>query len=228
MYSPHRYIGTPENGLEQFYNLADALAMASWLNVFVRQADVVDIACIAQSVNVISPLITRCGLSMVGVWRWDSSSHTRPSATGLFRQTIYWPLYLFCKYMRGGTSINVSVTSPTFSGETLPGWISDIKGFPMDLDVSAVSHSNPDTKSRSLRVAVVNRSETTSYDVPVRVAFESIGAHAEVHELWHADVKARNGWERENEVSVRTRTVQWGGRWKFREHSFTLLVLQME
>lgn len=52
-------VGTPENGLEQFYNFADALAMASWLNVFVRQADVVDIACIAQSVNVISPLITR-------------------------------------------------------------------------------------------------------------------------------------------------------------------------
>ncbi len=53
-------LGTPENGLEQFYNLADALAMAAWLNVFVRQADIVEIACIAQSVNVISPLITRC------------------------------------------------------------------------------------------------------------------------------------------------------------------------
>ncbi len=62
IYSPYRPIGTPENGLEQFYNLADALAMASWLNVFVRQADAVDIACIAQSVNVISPLITRCVL----------------------------------------------------------------------------------------------------------------------------------------------------------------------
>ena len=49
--------GPSENWLEQFYNLADALIMASWLNVIVRQADVVDIACIAQSV--ISPLITR-------------------------------------------------------------------------------------------------------------------------------------------------------------------------
>ncbi|KAI1794400.1 glycoside hydrolase [Ganoderma leucocontextum] len=201
-------VGTPENGLEQFYNLADALAMASWLNVFVRQADVVDIACIAQSVNVISPLIT--------------------SATGLFRQTIYWPLYLFSKYMRDGTSIDVSVTSPKFSGDTLPCWISTMKGFPSDLDVSAVLHSDPDTKSRSLRVAVVNRSETSSYDVPVRIAFERVGAQAEVHELWHADVKARNGWGKEDEVSVRTRTGQWGGRCTFREHSFTLLVLQLE
>lgn len=55
----HLVLGTPQNGLEQFYNFADALAMASWLNVFIRQADIVDIACIVQSVNVISPLITR-------------------------------------------------------------------------------------------------------------------------------------------------------------------------
>lgn len=50
-------VGTPENGLRQIYNFTDALAMAGWLNVFVRQSDIVDIACIAQSVNVISPLI---------------------------------------------------------------------------------------------------------------------------------------------------------------------------
>jgi alpha-L-arabinofuranosidase len=31
-------------------------AVAAWLNVFVRKADVVKIACIAQSVNVISPV----------------------------------------------------------------------------------------------------------------------------------------------------------------------------
>ncbi|KAI0716651.1 glycoside hydrolase [Earliella scabrosa] len=200
-------VGTPENGLEQFYNFADALAMASWLNVFVRQADVVDIACVAQSVNVISPLIT--------------------SSTGLFRQTIYWPLYLFSRYMRGGSSVNLAVTSPHFSGETLPGWISSVKGFPKDLDASAVLHTDPNTKARSLRVAVVNRSETASYDVPLRVAFENVGAEVEVHELWHADVKARNGWGKENEVSVKTKTERWSGRWTFREHSFTLLILRL-
>ncbi|EJF59514.1 glycoside hydrolase [Dichomitus squalens LYAD-421 SS1] len=201
-------VGTPENGLEQFYNLADALAMASWLNVFVRQADVVDIACIAQSVNVISPLVT--------------------SATGLFRQTIYWPLFLFSKYMRDGISVKLTVTSPQFSGETLPRWISSIKGFPSDLDVSAVLYADPSAKTRSLRVAVVNRSETSSYDVPLRVAFERVGGQVEVHELWHADVKARNGWENENEVSLESRTVSWDGRWTFRNHSFTLLVIPLE
>jgi hypothetical protein len=36
--------------------LTEPAAVAAWLNVFVRKADVVKIACIAQSVNVISPV----------------------------------------------------------------------------------------------------------------------------------------------------------------------------
>lgn len=200
-------IGTPENGLEQYYNFTDALAMASWLNVFIRQADIVDIACIAQSVNVISPLIT--------------------SPTGLFRQTIFHPLQLFSKYMRSGTSIQTSVQSPTFSGETLPEWISSIKGHPKDLDVSAVLATTP---KRSLRISVINRNEKRAYqDVPIRIAFEDdlVGRDVEVHELWHEDIKAQNGWGHEDEVSVKTRRARWEGKWTFMEHSFTLFVLDL-
>lgn len=199
-------VGTPENGLEQFYDLADALAMASWLNVFVRQADIVKMACIAQSVNVISPLIT--------------------SPTGLFRQTIYWPLYLFSRFMRGGVSIRDSLSSPTFSGETLPQWISSVKGQPKDLDASAVLHTS-ETGQKSVRIAVVNRSENSSYTVPVRVALAKAPKEVEEHELWHENVKARNGWGKENEESVKTKRAAWTGEWTFREHSFTLLVLDI-
>ncbi|KAH9836375.1 glycoside hydrolase [Rhodofomes roseus] len=199
-------VGTPENGLEQFYNLADALAMASWLNVFVRQADIVEMACIAQSVNVISPLIT--------------------SPTGLFRQTIYWPLYLFSRYMRGGVSIRVSLLSPTFAGETLPQWVSSVKGQPKDLDASAVLHTS-ETGQKSVRIAVVNRSEHSAYTVPVRIAFVSAPKEVKAHELWHEDVKEQNGWGKENEVSVKTKRAAWTGKWTFREHSFTLLVLDV-
>ena len=136
-------------------------------------------------------------------------------------------MYLFSRYMRDGISVNLSVASPRFSRETLPQWISSVKGLPSTLDASAVLYSDPDTKARSLRVAVVNRSEIQSYDVPIRVAFETIGSEVEAHELWHADVRARNGWGTEDEVSVKTRTEQWTGRWKFREHSFTLLILNL-
>jgi hypothetical protein len=38
----------------------------------------------------------------------------------------------------------------------------------------------------------------------------------EVHELWHEDVKARNGWGHEHEVSVKTRKAKWEGKWNIR------------
>ena len=45
--------------LEEVYNLEDALVVAGYLNSFIRHADVVKIANLAQIVNVISPLMTR-------------------------------------------------------------------------------------------------------------------------------------------------------------------------
>lgn len=135
--------------------------------------------------------------------------------------------------MRDGTSVRVSVDSPTFAGETLPTWISTIKGAPSELDVSAVLHTTTSGK-RSLRVAAVNRSETGSFTIPVRVAFEGVVDTAaskkevEAHELWHQDVKARNDWGKENEVSVKTTRERWTGSWTFKEHSFTLLVLDLD
>lgn len=149
------------------------------------------------------------------------------SPTGLFRQTIYWPLYLFSKYMREGISVRVSLSSPTFAGETLPTWITDVKGQPSILDASAVLQVDGSGK-RSLRIAVINRSETESFRVPVRVAFEDAnlqGTSVEVHELWHKDIHAKNCWDSENEVSVQTSQASWDGEWTFKEHSFTLLVL---
>ena len=124
--------------------------------------------------------------------------------------------------------MKISVTSPAFEGETLPTWTSSIKDKPRELDVSAVLHVDATTKTRSLRVAVVNRDEKKAYRVPLRVAFEKVVGEVEVHELWHADVKARNGWGHENEVVVKTRSADWGGEWTFKEHSFTLLVLSLE
>ncbi|RWA04060.1 hypothetical protein EKO27_g11045 [Xylaria grammica] len=45
-------------GAEETYTLSDALAVAVWLNVFVRQSRYIGMANIAQTVNVISPLMT--------------------------------------------------------------------------------------------------------------------------------------------------------------------------
>ncbi|SMB97724.1 alpha-N-arabinofuranosidase [Deinococcus hopiensis] len=67
--------------LEEQYNLEDALVVATWLNTFLKKADVVKIACIAQIVNVIAPIMTR--------------------RDGMFKQTIFYPLTLFSNHASG-------------------------------------------------------------------------------------------------------------------------------
>jgi len=78
--------------LEEVYNLEDALVVAQWLGTFLRKADVVKIACIAQIVNVIAPIMTR--------------------RDGMFRQTIFYPLTLFSRHA-AGDSLDVLVDAPT-------------------------------------------------------------------------------------------------------------------
>ena len=65
---------TGDGRLEERYNLADALAVATYLNVFVRKSPVVRMANLAQLVNVIAPIVT--------------------SPDGTILQSIYHPLRL--------------------------------------------------------------------------------------------------------------------------------------
>ena len=78
---------------EEVYNLEDALVVAQWLNVFLRKSDAVKIACIAQIVNVISPITTR--------------------RDSLLKHTTYYPLMLFSK-LAAGIALDVHVKSPTY------------------------------------------------------------------------------------------------------------------
>ena len=80
--------------IEEVYNLEDALVCAQFLNSFLRHADIVKIACIAQIVNVIAPILTR--------------------PDGLLIQSIYYPLQLFSQHARG-TSLIPIIESPTYA-----------------------------------------------------------------------------------------------------------------
>lgn len=76
---------------EEIYNLEDALVVAQWMNVFLRKSDVVKIACLAQIVNVISPITT--------------------TRDGLLKQTTYYPIVLFSR-MASGNALDVAVKAP--------------------------------------------------------------------------------------------------------------------
>ena len=80
--------------LEDIYNFEDALLVGSMLITFLRNADRVKIACIAQLVNVIAPIMTRNG---GGVWA----------------QTIFWPL-MHASTMGRGTALRPVVNTPTY------------------------------------------------------------------------------------------------------------------
>ncbi len=79
--------------LEEVYNLEDALVCAQYLSAFIRRADVVKIACIAQIVNVIAPILTR--------------------ADGVLIQSTFYPFALYSRYAVG-TSLVPVVIGPTY------------------------------------------------------------------------------------------------------------------
>jgi len=78
---------------EEIYNLEDALVIAQWLNVFLRHCDVLKIACIAQVVNTISPLLT--------------------TPQGLLKQSTYYPLLLAAQ-RASGKALKLRVESPVY------------------------------------------------------------------------------------------------------------------
>ena len=87
-----RWTSAPHQ-LEDVYDFQDALLVGSMLITLLRHADRVKIACMAQLVNVIAPIMT--------------------SDTGAWRQTIYYPYWLTGKYGRG-TVLQTQVEVPTY------------------------------------------------------------------------------------------------------------------
>ena len=67
------------------------------LNTFIRRSDVVRIACIAQLVNVIAPILTEPG-------------------GAAWKQTIYYP-YFFASVFGRGTALNLGVDSPGYDAD---------------------------------------------------------------------------------------------------------------
>ncbi len=89
--------GKAPHQLEDIYNFEDALLVGSLLITLLRHADRVKIACLAQLVNVIAPIMT--------------------SDTGAWRQTIFYPFAYTSTYGRG-TVLNTLVKGPVYDSKT--------------------------------------------------------------------------------------------------------------
>lgn len=80
--------------LEEEYNLEDALLIGGFLNSLLRRSDRVKVACLAQIINVIAPLMT--------------------NEDTVLRQTIYYPYAWALQYARG------RVLDPLVESDTYP------------------------------------------------------------------------------------------------------------
>jgi alpha-L-arabinofuranosidase len=79
--------------LEEVYNLEDALLVGGLINSLIRKAERVQLACLAQLVNVIAPIMT--------------------NANGVLRQTIYYPYSWALEFARG-SALELLVESSTY------------------------------------------------------------------------------------------------------------------
>jgi alpha-L-arabinofuranosidase len=182
-----------EQGAEQLYTLSDALAVAVWLNVFIRQSKWVGMANIAQTVNVISPLMT--------------------TKDGIVKQATWWPLLLFSKYMRGWT-LGVHVRAGAYDGATQPSWLQGVLAQGASwLDVSASVNEDG-----VISLVVVNINETQDYEVDL----VGTGKEVAVYMVSGPTIKSVNAAGSE-EVGVKETTWDGQGKYKFSRHSMTLL-----
>ncbi len=86
--------GTGTPFLEDVYTAEDAIVVGCMLISLLKHADRVKIACLAQLVNVIAPIMTQ---NLGAAWR----------------QTIFWPFYHASKFGRGQV-LRAKVESPTY------------------------------------------------------------------------------------------------------------------
>ncbi|KAK8087064.1 hypothetical protein PG994_002038 [Apiospora phragmitis] len=182
-----------EQGAEEAYTLSDALAVAVWLNVFVRQSRYIGMANIAQTVNVISPLMT--------------------SPDGITKQATWWPLLLFSRYMRGWT-VACHVTAGAYEGPTNPEWLQGTleHGAPW-LDVSASVD-----EGCMVNLVVVNISETDDFSVDLK----GVGQDVTVLKVTGDNVKVTN-IAGEEKVKLTEEKWDGRGKYTFSKHSITML-----
>src|SRR5580693_361511 len=181
--------------LEEIYNFEDALLVGGLLNTLIRNADRVKLACLAQLVNVIAPIMT--------------------NASGLLRQTIYYPYSWALQFARGAV-LNLLVESSTYevSGLNQVGHV-DVAG-------------SLDREGGKLSLFILNRDLAKAHDVevvwedaaPARVISASV--------LTGDDLKASNTFAAPKKVVPQSfaSPASSGGRTRFEVPARSYTVIQ--
>ena len=182
-----------ETRLEERYDLSDALGVAAYLNIFVRQCDVVPMANVAQLVNVIALVFT--------------------SPDDLYLQTIYHPFRVLAEHTQE-VALDAWVESPTVElpatveGQTMASRAAHHGPFDV-LDVAATRDADRST----LVVSLINRDEREALDVTIELNASEAAGTIDRFEVNGPDVHAVNDFGAPDVVGVTASTEdQAGGR----------------
>lgn len=194
---------TGERALEEHYNLEDALVIAGFLNAFIRNADVVKMANMAQLVNVIAPIFT--------------------NETDMFKQTIYYPLALFANNVFG-TALDVAVDCETYDTEEFFIGLAESKTTQEDVPFLDVSATYDDGQ---VVLCVVNRNKDQAITTDIIAQEGLFDGEYEVYEVNGPDSKAQNDFGKTlvETKSKPTLTVKKADKmtYAFPPHSFTMI-----
>ncbi len=192
--------------LEEHYNLEDALVIAGFLNAFVRNADIVKMANMAQLVNVIAPIFT--------------------SETDMFKQTIYYPLALFANNVHG-TSLDVYTDCDTYDTDEFLIGLGESKtrqtGVPY-LDVSATYFDD------EVILCIVNRHKDEAISTDIISQNGIFNGEIQIYEVNGPDIKSINDFGVSNIETIIKPSLKARGEsfsYSFPPHSFTLLKVKI-
>jgi len=195
-------------GVEERYTLSDALAVAGYLNGFIRHCRAVRIANFAQLVNAIAPIFT--------------------SPAGLFLQTIYHPLSLYAEHtLEWALDVHVSGETRALPPELeTPAagrvhHVSDLGPFSL-LDATATS----DAEGRRIALAVINRDRDRDIDAAIDLGDAAVSSAIEVAEVNGPAVEAMNSFEAPRAVDTSERRIEARGSrlaHRFPAHSVSVL-----
>jgi alpha-L-arabinofuranosidase len=171
--------------LEEPYNLEDALLIGGLANSLIRNADRVKVACLAQLVNVIAPIMT--------------------NENGTLRHSIYYPYAWALKYGRGN-SLNIATEGPGYEVNKLGppfetnGVIEPGFGEVAFVDISAAH----DKENKTVTLFLLNRDVNKAQTVEIVWRDLTPTAVNTFQTMTGPDVKAGNTFADPNRVKPQT------------------------
>jgi alpha-N-arabinofuranosidase len=170
-YAPHL--------LEEVYNLEDALLVGGLLNSLIRHSDRVKVACLAQLVNVIAPIMT--------------------NENGILRQTIYYPYSWALQYARGN-ALSLVPEGPAYEIQRAGGPLGAAPAPGLNpvpyIDVVATV----DAPSKTAALFILNRDLEKAREVELNWHDLTPSKVNSCQTMTGSDLKASNSFEQPNKV----------------------------